>query len=370
MIITEVGGFDDRYYYTVGDRKTVSRNQALIWAKGDVRKIHFYCLETTWSTVDWSTEPTQSMHELCLERCRQIRGSYDWICLWLSSGYDSQTVLQSFIDSQVPLDEIAYMDRSDYYNDPELPYILDTIRYYKKYHNPDLKIFNVKIDYNYTKNLYQKLDEWFLEPGICMRLSKSIAPFVHRFNEDVVSKRTSTLGRRADIYGKEKPTLDLYENKWYMRINDLTYGDSVGADIVGFFTTPDMPKLHVKQCYQAIKFFESLENCNNELVHNIQSNNSLYYQRWNLSLGRKRIGNHISRHGINKHWFTQSCDSPDGQKILKHLSKENNKILDFIQDSIHQFNQSIGYLKPLTPIMGKSWYICDYGRFSTTQISS
>jgi len=241
MIITEVGGFDDRYYYTVGDRKTVSRNQALIWAKGDVRKIHFYCLETTWSTVDWSTEPTQSMHELCLERCRQIRGSYDWICLWLSSGYDSQTVLQSFIDSQVPLDEIAYMDRSDYYNDPELPYILDTIRYYKKYHNPDLKIFNVKIDYNYTKNLYQKLDEWFLEPGICMRLSKSIAPFVHRFNEDVVSKRTSTLGRRADIYGKEKPTLDLYENKWYMRINDLTYGDSVGADIVGFLPPPTCP---------------------------------------------------------------------------------------------------------------------------------
>jgi hypothetical protein len=272
-------------------------------------------------------------------------------------------VLQSFIDARIPLDEIAFMDRSDYYDDPELPYIRSAIERYKKYYNPNLKIFNTKIDYNYTKNVYQKLNEWFLEPGWCMRLSKSIAPFVHRFNNDVVSRRTSTLGRRADIYGKEKPRLNLYENKWYMCVSDLVYGDTLGADIVEFYTTPDMPQLHVKQCYLAIKFFESLANCNRELVHDIQSHNPLYYQHWNLSLGRKQIEGQISQHATNKFWFTQSSDSPDGQKILKHLSRENDKILNLVLDSTHQFSQSINYLKPTTPIMGKSWYICDYGKF-------
>lgn len=359
MLTSEIGGFDPDYHYVVNGSKTSSRNQALIWAGGDLTKIHFYCMEHVWDNADWHLEPNRPIDRLFSWRCHQLRDQYDWLCLWLSGGYDSQTILQSFIDSRVPLDEIAYMDRLDYYNDPEMPFILQAIHDYKQYHNPNLKIFRVPTDYHYTRNLYDRLgSEWILQPGWCLRPSKSIAAFVQRFHDQVVRTRTSTRGRRADIYGKEKPRLDLYQNKWYMCVPDIIMTDHIGADIVEFYTSKHLPDLHVKQCYQAIKFFETLPNCSNDLVHRIQSNDQQYYQQWNLALGRVPIAGPVSQHGVNKFYFSQTTNSPESRKLVTNLSQDWT-LIGMIKDSIQCFIDEVKPSCVNLPIMSKKWYICD-----------
>ena len=369
MIITDIGGFDPDYHFIVDGQKTSSKNQALIWAGGDLSCIHFYCLEHVWDYAPWQSEPADSIQTLSEKRCHQLRQKYDWLCLWLSGGYDSQTVLQNFINAGVKIDEIAYMNRLDYYQDPEVPYILAAATHYKNNYNPNLKIFSAPIDYNYTKKLYNKLgEEWLLEPGWCHRPSKSIAPYIQRFSDDVIRKRLSTKGSRADIYGKEKPKLDLYDNKWYMVVNDLTVGDSIGADIVEFYTSKDMPELHVKQCYLAVKFFESLRDCSHELVHYIQGNAKEYYQCWNLSLGRKLIDCDVSQHGINKFYFKQNIDSPESKKLVEHFSKDQDKTMQMFTSAYNNLLASINNTDPSSVLLSKRWYICDYGKFRQDEL--
>lgn len=366
----EIDGFDPDYHYVVHGCRTSSRNQALTWAGGDLTKIHFYCLDHVWDKADWGKEPQRDINEMILSRCHQLRDQYDWLCLWLSGGYDSQTILQSFVESKVVLDEIAYMDRQDYYDDPELPFILQAIRKYKQYHNPNLRILHVPTGYHYTADLYKKLKEqWIFQPGCSLRPSKSSAPFVQRFHDLVVQRQTSTRRRRADIYGKEKPRLDLYQNKWYMCVPDSAMHDTTGAGIVEFYTTQHMPELHIKQCYLAIKFFETIPECCNDLVHKIQSHDQQYYKLYNLALGRRPILGHVSQHGINKFHFAQSINSPDSHWLLHHLSRDQHTLVGMIKSTLTSLAADVKSDCLDQTILSKKWYICNFKSQSAAQRS-
>ena len=52
-------------------------------------------------------EPTENILELYRQRAQQLRDQYDYIVLFYSGGADSQTVLESFVDNDIKLDEIA-----------------------------------------------------------------------------------------------------------------------------------------------------------------------------------------------------------------------------------------------------------------------
>ena len=195
-----INDHDPTIYYIVDGQKTQSRNQALLWAGGNLDRVYFYFMDCVWDHADWSHPPTDSFKDLCDQRCRNLRQQYDWLCLWLSSGYDSQTILNSFIRSGVQIDEIAFMNRTTYYQDLEIPFIVESAKNYQKLHNPKLRITPVEIDYEYNINLYQQLGEnWILEPGATLRFSNSTASNIQRFNNQVVRSRLSTPGRRADI---------------------------------------------------------------------------------------------------------------------------------------------------------------------------
>ena len=369
MITTDIGGLDKDYYYQVDGVKTPSRNHALLLAGGDLSRIKFYYLDDVWDRIDWSVEPQSSINQLCEQRCRQLREQYDWLCVWLSAGYDSQTILDSFIRAGVKIDEIAYMHRLEYYQDPEVPFIIQTANDYKTYHNPNVRIFQAEVDSDYTFDVYRKLKErWVLEPGSALRFSKSISPFVHRFHDDVVKLRLSTRGRRADIYGKEKPRLTIYNGWWHMMVTDSIVDDVIGAGVVPFFTTPDLPEIHVKQCYLAMAWFESLEGLTNDLVHGIQGADDLltkhkkgsensYYRRWNLALGRVEIGCPEAAHALTKKYFTHDENSFDSMKLLNHVKTERSKIVNDYAGGTLELTRVLDNKELKTPILSKSWPI-------------
>ena len=358
MIGSEIGGFDPNIHYKVGNEATTSRHRALLLAGGDTSKIQLYFMDHVWDNLDLTKEPTETVDELCDLQCRRLRERYDWLCLWLSGGYDSQTILSSFIRSGIKIDEIAYMDRSSYYQDPEIPFILQSATDYQKYHNPACKIFRANIDNNYTGDLYNRLGEdWIFEPGATLRFSKSIASFIQRHNHQVVKRRLTTPGNRADIYGKEKPRLDLLNGWWYMYVADFAYTEVLGSDTVGFFTSDITPELQVKQVHMAMRWFETLPGVNHDLVHRIQHNEPAYYMGWNLSVGRISVGCPQSAHAIVKQHFAHSDVSIDSKKILDHYRATDKSIFDVYIDAKKQLTSIVGEDNMLKSIKSRKWKI-------------
>ena len=317
IVNSGIGNSNYDFYYKVDDQTTLSRNQALLWARGQLDQIHYHFMDDVWDKIDWSQCPLESFENMCDRRCRELRDQYDWLCLWLSSGYDSQTVLASFIRAGVRIDEIAYMDRT-YFTDPEIPFIIESSKNYQKYHNPKLKITAASIDHDYTFNFYRSLgDDWIFQPGASPRFTKSVGAMIQRFNDQVVRNRVHTPGRRADIYGKEKPMVALRDGQWYMQAYDRIIEDNIGGVSVNFYLCADMPELYVKQCHMVIDWMETLPDINQDIVHSIQCNREEWYMAWNLACGRIPISDFDAANGITKKYFNRSDNSPDGEKLLR-----------------------------------------------------
>jgi hypothetical protein len=349
-----------QFYYQVGNHSTLSKNEAFLLAQGDSSKISFFQQNNIWDNVDFSQEPSESFDQLCDENCRIFRDKYNHLCLWLSAGYDSQTALDSFIRSGVALDEIAFMDRSDYYHDPELPFIEHSAKIYKEFHNPKVKINRVKIGLQYHQNFYNKFADsiWYLGPGSNLRYTKSTANYIHNFHEEFVKSKLDKK-TRADIYGKDKPKLDLRNNQWFLQSNDLVYFDIVGAPVECFYCNSHLPKLHVKQIHMQIQFFESFANLSHDLVHQIQSNDSNYYQAWNLAIGRTPVHCIEAKDSSVKNNFANHFTSFDSTKLLEFLTKTNSKTINTIDGYRKDFLKDIGNptINLHQIIFGQDWFI-------------
>jgi len=326
---SDIGGEFREFYYLVDDQqKTLSRYQAMLWAGGDINRIRFYFMDDVWDGYDLTAPPTETFEELCVQRCRDLRDRYDWLCLWLSAGYDSNTVLDSFIRAGIAIDEIAYMDRL-YFPDVEKPFIEEAAASYKKYHNPRVRITRLPIDHSYTFDFYrQHGEDWILQPGALPRFSKSTAAMIQSFNENVVRNKLSTPGRRADIYGKEKPRVDLEDGYWYMKSPDQMMEDNLGGVNVNFYTCSEFPKLYVKQCHMAIDWFETITDgpIQPEHVQGIQWSNAGYYMDWNLACGRIPVASHLSAHAITKHLYTRDSRSPDSLSMLNQIKSDEKDL--------------------------------------------
>ena len=346
----------DQCYYQVAGLKTNSKNRALLLANGDRNKIHFYQHDQFWDQQDWKIDPVPSFDQLCHERCRQLRDKYEWLCLWLSSGYDSQTVLQSFIDSNIQIDEIAYMYRLDYYNDPEIPYIEYSIENYKKYFNPNLKITKTIIDFKYTIDFYKKnKEDWLFHKGQNVRTSKSTASLVHDHCEQILRIKDTTPKNRADIYGKEKPRMDLRDGWWFVQSIDFMWDVEMDSPIESFYISDQMPELHIKQCHMVANWFESLAGIDHDMVHRIQSHDAAYYKDWNLACGRKEVMCPHSRDAINKSYFKQCPDNHEGQKLYNYLKSHEKEIYNQITQQQKDLKKILNTDNLSKPIFGKAW---------------
>jgi hypothetical protein len=365
----DIGNSFFEFYYIVDNtQKTLSRYEALLWAGGDLKRIQFYFMDHVWDKIDLATVPSETFEELCISRCRQLRDQYDWICIWLSGGYDSQTVLHSFIQAGILIDEIAFMNRV-YYQDAEIPFILESATNYKTYHNPKVRINEVKIDDSYTFDFYRKHgDNWIFQQGVSERFSKSTAAMVQMFHENVVRNRLSTRGRRADIFGKEKPRVHIENGQWFMKAPDRMIEDNIGDVGVNFYLSSDMPVLYLKQCHMAIDWFETLSDdpIDPGWLHSIQCNDRGHYMEWNLACGRVPIACFYAAHGVTKCAFQRNSKSPDSQAMVTHIKKEDKKLWNTWQHPLWEFSDMIQKISGQekynidTTISSKKWAIRPY----------
>ena len=95
-------------YYQVGGDKYFSKPLALI--EGTKRNIHpeWQFNKKHFGQFTWSQEPKLSLRELYRNRAQQLRDKYDYLKLEFSGGGDSATVLYSFVNNGIHLDEVIF----------------------------------------------------------------------------------------------------------------------------------------------------------------------------------------------------------------------------------------------------------------------
>lgn len=325
MVIT------DYLYYKVDDFVTTNKLTAVEKAGNDLGKIHFYFADDEHAKHDWTVEPEEDINDLIDQRVREIRDQYPYVALWYSGGYDSQSILDSFIRQNIRLDEIVIYSRPwlDHQYNIEHEYAYRFADYVKKTHWPGLKINVIFYNHQSLFDFYQYYGtDWiYHDYGSLACFNKyhraSTAYFQKEFRDIA-----NTIGR-VDINGVDKPRVNLYQGKWYSQMPDRALYFVFNSPYELFYISPSATKLYIKQTWMAIRWFESLQNCSHELVHQVQSHqcSGEVYAQWNLGVGRSNVHDFIAKTGIFKAMFMGVGTNPlETRDMVAALQIQNPEV--------------------------------------------
>jgi hypothetical protein len=252
----------NRGYYKVGDKIYHNKTLALEEASKTNSFPTWHFGEEVFSKFNWSVKIDKSIEQLYRDRCQQLRQKYDHLVLLFSGGSDSATVLRSFLENNIALDEI---------------YVYWPVAAFKKIHKPNknnldpsnlaseweysilpqlekLKIINPKIKItieDYSEKLFKEFDEkMFLlaghgvNPGLFLR-------------QDILLTAVKNLKENkkiAIITGNDKPQICVENNTIYGYFIDALFTTSrtqIRDDnrvIELFYYSHDLPELPIKGC--------------------------------------------------------------------------------------------------------------------------
>ena len=337
-------------WYTVEDQQYYNKNQAFIAAGGDLSKIKLHFMEDYWDSVDWQSEPTETWQELYALRAQELRDKYNYVALWYTGGYDSHTILQTFIKNNITLDEIVIYDKNDMFVDSGILHAMSTAYRVKRDHYPNLHVNIIKWDYSELGKLYKDWgNDWIYKIiGNHSRITKSTMHYTKTvFNHTQQTFRNDS--NRCDITGHEKCKLYMYDNKWYTFFMDVDLSNYVGSNHVTFYFDK---KIYVKQVYNAIRWFESLPEFNPELVHDIQGRDAStdgpfvkYYESWNCAIGRYPLDplDVYSRAGLQKFMYTSDETSPDSINVLTYFKNHDKRVYDIYMNGLSELKSLFNY---------------------------
>ena len=355
-------------WYEVDGRRTWSKVDALQQANGDKDKIHFHWHESAWDTVDWTVEPSETWDELMLARCLQLREQYDHVSICYSGGYDSHAILLTFLKHNIKIDRIICFVKEYYDNSYDWGPGLEFAKWVKQEKQPWLEIFAPKYTQDDIAKVYRELgDEWIYYANN-HNMGKSQAIYLlERFNLDYLKNNTKT--NSVWIMGKEKPSLDFYQGNFYAQIWDsfAIWDYSLSNHAEPFYISYDMPKLYVKQCWMAAKFYESLENFTHEFLHFNQSSacGNQAYRDYNLALGRECLPHEVAMYKtyVND-WRGDFLTRGESRRLVEHNQSAEVDIFHKFKQGVDALNEDIipkyASGKSLPTLGGKKYFIKQY----------
>jgi hypothetical protein len=243
-------------------------NNNIITTRYDYFKIennsnHTFHVNNIFDKLDWSKEPTKSLKNLYKERAEQIRSLYNYIILYFSGGSDSITVLNTFLDNNILIDEIVINCI------PQVKEPIITGSYAKKYLK--YKSFKGKITINELnleiintinkKQLWKNVSNF---TGLLHNLLRFDIDFYEENNLLNINKRS---GKVAHITGSDYPTIVREGDSYYSYLSFSSFTLPPHSEKnVSFFTSTQFPYVHIKQCHILAKYMyktnlESEKDC-------------------------------------------------------------------------------------------------------------
>ena len=113
MFFVEDPVYTKHGYYLVDSIKTFSKFEAWQLSGKDISKIKFIFNDREFGQFDWTKEPEIDIYELYKRRAQQLRKDYDYIVLIYSGGIDSHTILETFLQNSLRIDEICSFSNND-----------------------------------------------------------------------------------------------------------------------------------------------------------------------------------------------------------------------------------------------------------------
>ena len=282
--------FDQYYHYSVGQRKTTDRLQAILWANEKNEWIHFH-MPKWLKDLPIHIEPEQSMRDLCVNRARNIRESNHYIRLWFSGGCDSTYMLNTFIDNGIHVDEIL----CNKFGVPEADWEIDQVAV--PYLNSIKgKIKNTKITINEPDisdyQHFYKDEYWFenyINNGRNSKQFTGIRPeFWETINLHLVNKGT------VNVIGSDKPFIHYANGEWFHFTLDMNVNQQTSTDEISHcaFYNGD-PLIFTKQCHMLKRGIISrvrVEDYNKVCLYSQK-----YQHVFNESIGRIGAGKQFIR---------------------------------------------------------------------------
>lgn len=103
----ETYNFNTKGHYEVAGTRFHNKLEAIVHAKQvGWQGITWDFNNHAWDQINWEVDPDESLEELYRDRAQQIRDTYDHVVVFLSGGSDSFTVLKSFINNNIPIDDV------------------------------------------------------------------------------------------------------------------------------------------------------------------------------------------------------------------------------------------------------------------------
>jgi hypothetical protein len=359
-------------YWQVGDYKTISKFAALERAGGDISKVKFYWMDDTWDRMDMTKEPTLTWDELLRIRAWQLRDRYQHVALLYSGGWDSSTVLMTFVKNKIPLDEIILFDRSSYVEDVELNDAYLTAKKIIEDNNLDTKLTVYEIPWDHHANIYKQAGEDFIYlPGMPIMFNQTGRLVHHTAMPSFLKiKNQHAEGTAVFIEAHDKPRVLLRDNKWYHFYVDSAMYSHIGRGGPElFYHTPDLPELELKQTYMSIRFFEhvlkTVPDATQNIVHEIQSfKHPDLYVEWNRWMGRVCSENQSALYGLSKHATVQSPNRAEMARLLNFTKEYVDDVYNIFERGLNRVKDLSGYdvLKDQLPsLISKQHYIKDLG---------
>jgi hypothetical protein len=216
-------------YYTVGDYKTYSKLDAILKQEttGQFPQWHFN--DDAFGAFDWRIEPTESLPELYRQRAQQIRDQYDYLVLFYSGGADSTNILQTFLNNDIKLDEIAQFyslegDAGDADSNFNAEVIKVAIPWSLKVTEQHAYIKHRVIDQSQLIEQIYELPE--IRNDFIFQQNTTISPnnfaraYLRKFVKDYADMIDKGI-RVGFIWGAEKPRLARVDGKYCIRFQDL-----------------------------------------------------------------------------------------------------------------------------------------------------
>jgi hypothetical protein len=225
------------------------------------------------------------LDDLYKQRALQLRDKYDYLILNYSGGADSHNILMTFLNNNIKLDEICthrseridsklytpntniktaenLFSEWDYVTKPSLDWV-------NKYH-PEIKIsivdpFDKSSDIIYNDSTFEQGVSFV--GAFDLRRLATYSPTI-----DLLAGSNKKV---AHIYGMDKPTILIKNEKCYMYFADTVvaqcnYSSLDKAEVELFYYSKDMPELPFEQAYRVYQYYFE----NKQLQHRIDIHKS------------------------------------------------------------------------------------------------
>ena len=283
------------------DHSTMSKNPSLGWyevngqihwnkasALMEASKLNLGYKDLKWnfnedvfSKYDWTVEPPGTVKSYYHIRAKQLREKYDYLILNLSGGSDSATVLYSFINQGLFLDEVIVrypgagtnkwqpnkfnFNAANEYS--EFEYAAKPMLNWLAQVSPNTKITL----HDFSKDIIDKNIYW--DENFIYWVGDYITPgCIVRYNDatNIETLKNFDKGKSVGIiFGTDKPRVIFQKEDVNLIFVDRPVHSALHATVNNgydntnvelFFWSPELPELIIKQCHVIKRWFELKDN--------------------------------------------------------------------------------------------------------------